>query len=187
MSGSGRIVRDPAETAALVETLPIFSELSARERGMVASVFTVRELGDGDLLCREGERGASFFIVARGIIEVYKELPAIDGDEPRREKLAEIGPNNVIGQVALIDGKPRSATCVARGAATSLECSRSDFDRLFQAGSIFAFKIVDQVVIDLAKRLRDANMQLADLYAHPSDTLLLLHEAALDIQQTISA
>jgi CRP/FNR family cyclic AMP-dependent transcriptional regulator len=182
----GRSHRDPAETEQLVATLPIFAELSAREHGIIASVFSLRDLDDGDALCREGERGTSFFIVARGIIEVYKELPGEPG-APRREKLAEIGPNNVIGQVALIDGKPRSATCVARGPATALECSRDDFDRLFQAGSLFAFKIIDQVVIDLAKRLREASSQLADLYAHPSDTLLLLHEAALDIQQTISA
>ena len=176
------VSNDPRMSKHLVDALPLFAELSERERNILSSVFSVRVIEDHELLCREGERGASFYIVAKGIIEVYKELP-----NDAKEKLAEIGPNNLIGQVALIDGKPRSATCMARGRSIVLECARDDFDRLFQAGSTFAFKIVDQVVIDLAKRLREANQQLHDLYANPKKTLLLLHEAALNIQQTITA
>ena len=175
-------VNNPNLGKDLVDSLPLFGELSARERNILAAVFRVRVIDDGETLCREGDRGASFFIVAKGIIEVHKELP-----NDQREKLAEIGPNNLIGQVALIDGKPRSATCLARGRSLVLECARDDFDRLFQAGSPFALKIIDQVVIDLSKRLREANQQLIELYSNPKQTLLLLHEAALNIQQTITA
>jgi CRP/FNR family transcriptional regulator len=133
-------------------------------------------------LCREGERGQSFFIVAKGILEVHKEL-----DQGRREKLAEIGPNNLLGQVALIDGKPRSATCIARGEVMALECAREDFERLFKAGSPFALKIIDRVVVDLAKRLREATRQFHELYADPFEDLDEFRDAVLDIQQTISA
>ena len=175
-------IRDPELVKKLVDELPLLSELSARERNILAAVFRLRALEDGATLCREGDRGASFFIVARGVIEVHKELPG-----GRREKLAEIGSNNLIGQVALIGGKPRSATCLAKGPSLVLECARDDFDRLFQAGSPFAFKLIDQVVIDLSKRLREANVQLHELYANPKQTLLMLHEAALNIQQTITA
>ena len=69
----------------------------------------------------------------------------------------------------------------------ALECTRDDFSRLFQSGSPFALKIIDRVVVDLAKRLREANRQLHELYSNPGDTLRLLEQAALDIQQTISA
>ena len=165
----------------LVDVLPMFAELSEKERGILAGVFTCRRIEHGEALCREGDRGQSFFILAKGILEVYKEFP-----ESRREKLAEIGPDNLVGQVALIDGKPRSATCVARGPVIALECTRDDFSRLFQSGSPFAMKIIDRVVVDLAKRLREANRQLHELYANPSDTLRLLEQAALDIQQTIT-
>jgi CRP-like cAMP-binding protein len=174
-------IDDPNLVRELVDALELFGELSARERNILAAVLRVRIIEDAEVLCREGDRGASFFIVAKGTISVYKELP-----NDQREKLADIGPNNLIGQVALIDGKPRSATCLANGRSLVLECARDDFDRLFQAGSPFAFKIINQVVIDLAKRLRDANKQLHELYSNPKKTLLLLHEAALNIQQTLS-
>ena len=166
----------------LVDVLPMFAELSEKERGILAGVFTCRRIEHGETLCQEGDRGQSFFILAKGILEVYKEFP-----DARREKLAEIGPDNLVGQVALIDGKPRSATCLARGPVIALECTRDDFSRLFQSGSPFALKIIDRVVVDLAKRLREANRQLHELYANPTDTLRLLEQAALDIQQTITA
>lgn len=177
----GQLIGDRELVRQLLDGLPLFADLSSRERDMLVAVFHPRAVADGEPLCREGERGTSFFITARGLVEVFKELPG-----GRREKLSEIGPNNLIGQVALIDGKPRSATCIARGRCVVLECARDDFDRLFHAGSAFAFKIIDQVVIDLAKRLREANHQLGNLYGNPKKTLLLLHEAALDIQQTIT-
>ena len=182
MSANSTRLNDSEAIARLVDVLPMFAELSDRERGILASVFVCRRIDHGDALCKEGDRGQSFFIVAKGILEVYKEFP-----DSRREKLAEIGPDNLVGQVALIDGKPRSATCLARGPVIALECSRDDFSRLFQAGSPFALKIIDRVVVDLAKRLREANRQLHELYANPGDTLRLLEQAALDIQQTISA
>lgn len=172
---------DTATITRFIDVLPMFAELSERERSILVGVFQCRRVEHGDELCHEGDRGQSFFILAKGILEIYKELP-----HGRREKLADIGPDNLVGQVALIDGKPRSATCVARGPAIALECTRDDFDRLFKAGSPFALKIIDRVVVDLAKRLREANRQLHELYANPSDTLRLLEQAALDIQQTIS-
>lgn len=181
-ASSEQVVRDPELVKQLLDSLPIFSELTDRERDILSGVFVVRVVEAGEALCREGEPGASFFIVAKGVVEVFKELPGAAG----QEKLAEIGPNNLLGQVSLIDGKPRSATCVARERAIALECGRGDFERLFQAGSPFAFKVTDQVVIDLAKRLREANQQIHDLYAHPKRTLAALQEKALHIQQTIT-
>ena len=135
--------------------------------------------GGQDTLEEQREKGANLDVDVP-----WKYLNFFMEDD---EKLAEIGRNNLIGQVALIDGKPRSATCLAKGSSIVLECARDDFDRLFQAGSPFAFKIIDQVVIDLSKRPREANTQLHELYANPKQTLLLLHEAALNIQQTITA
>ncbi len=176
-----QVIRDSALVKQLLDTLPLFAELTDREREVLCAAFVVRVVEEGQELCREGDPGTSFFVVAKGIIGVYKDLP---GDQ--QVMLAEIGPNNLIGQVALIDGKPRSATCVARERAIALECARDDFERLFQTGSPFAFKVADQVVIDLAKRLREANQQIHDLYAHPKRTLASLTQKALHIQQTIT-
>ena len=166
----------------LVDSLPMFSGLSDREKSTLLAIFETKEYRPGEVLCREGDRAFSFFVICKGIVEIYKDL----SQEQGRQKLGQLGRGSMIGQVSLIDGKPRSATVGAKTPVLTLECSRDDFERLFNAGSPFAFKILDQIIIHLSKRLRDANRQLYDLYSRPTETLLKLHNACLNIQRTIS-
>ncbi len=172
----------PADsTQRFIETLPIFQGLSSREKSTLTAILTTRVYKPGAILCREGDRAFTFFILARGTVEVFKELPG-----GKREKLGQLTDGSMIGQVSLIDGKPRSATVQARTQAVCLECTRDDFERMFTAGSPFAFKILDQIVIHLTKRLRDANHQLYNLYSRPTETLLKLHAACLNIERTLN-
>ena len=169
------------ELYKLIQSLPMFSGLSEREKGTLLAIFKPHHYSPGDVLCREGDRAFSFFVVCRGIVQIYKDL-----GKGGREQLGQLGKASMIGQVSLIDGKPRSATVVAKTPVTTLECSRDDFERLFNAGSPFAFKILDQIIIHLSRRLRDANNQIYNLYSRPTETLLKLHNACLKIQRTIS-
>ena len=59
------------------------------------------------------------------------------------------------------------------------------FERLFKAGNPFAFKVLDRIVVDLARRLRDADEQLKGIYENPKQTLLALHAAALGVQKAL--
>ncbi|MFT5432100.1 MAG: CRP-like cAMP-binding protein [Myxococcota bacterium] len=167
---------------ALLDSLPMFSQLSEREKSTLLAIFSQRTYTAGDVLCREGDRAFSFFVLCDGLVEIFKDL----GGDVGREKLGQLGRGSMVGQVSLIDGKPRSATVVAKTEVLTLECSREDFDRLFNAGSPFAFKVMDQIMIHLSRRLRDANGQLYNLYSRPTETLLKLHNACLKIQRTIN-
>ena len=170
----------------LVETLPMFAGLSEREKNTLLAIFKSQRYSEGEMLCREGDKAFSFFIVCKGVVEIYKDLGKGVTDVGGRERLGQLRKGAMIGQVSLIDGKPRSATVIAKTQVTTLECSRDNFERLFTAGSPFAFKILDQIIIHLSKRLRDSNTQLYNLYSRPTETLLKLHSACLKIQRTIS-
>ncbi len=174
-------MKQSKELLELVDSLPMFAGLSEREKNTLLAIFNSKSYQPGELLCREGDRAFSFFVICRGLVEIHKDLAGSG-----RERLGQLGKGAMIGQVSLIDGKPRSATVSAKTHVTTLECSREDFERLFTAGSAFAFKILDQVIIHLSKRLRDANSQLYNLYSRPTETLLKLHNACLKIQRTIS-
>ena len=169
------------DSLVFVRRMKLFRDLSEREKSIASSVFHVRRLEHGDVLCREGERGLSFYVTVQGTIEVHKELAA-----DRKELLAEVGPDTMLGQVALIDRQARSATLMASGDAVVLECAVDDFDRLFWAGTPFAYKLLDMILIELSQRLRDADRALYDLYSNPGETLLKLHESAVDVQRVLS-
>lgn len=165
----------------LIEGLPVFDDLTQRERETLLAIFQSHDYDSREVLCREGDRPFTFFILCRGSVEVLKSVR--DGVN---EKLGELTRGAMIGQVSLIDGKPRSATIQALTPVTTLECSRDDFDRLFNAGSPFAFKVLDQIVIHLSRRLRDGNRQLYLLYSRPTETILKLHAACVDIQRALN-
>ena len=165
----------------LVNSLEFLSDLSDREKNTLLAILDTREYNPGAILCKEGDRAFSFFVICRGRVEVLKEL-----SNNNRELLGELGAGSMIGQVSLIDGKARSATVQAKTRVTTLECSRDDFERLFNAGSPFAYKIMDQIIIHLTSRLRDANQQIYNLYSRPTETIKKLKALCLSIQRTIN-
>ncbi len=136
--------------------LPLFSGLTPKEFDLLKQFLRSRYVEPGEPLFTEGEFGRSCYVVLAGGINVFKALRGT-----RQEKLATLGPGAILGHMALIDNKPRSATCRAgRERTVLIELPREAFDRLFNAKSPFAFKILDKVAMDLALRLRSATEQL---------------------------
>ena len=67
-----------------------------------------RILAEGEWLFREGDQGDTAFVIENGLLEVCREH---DG---KRERIAQLGPGDMIGEMSLIDKLPRSASAFAR-------------------------------------------------------------------------
>jgi CRP-like cAMP-binding protein len=141
-----------------VERLDTFERFTPHEKNMFASIASLRKLAAGDVLCEEGADADDFFIVADGRISVEKRLA--DGSA---ETLYYLGPGRLAGQVALVDGGPRSATLRAYKPATVLSYPRAEFERHYRAGSRYCFKLLDLVLSALSEQLRDADNILSSL------------------------
>ncbi len=88
-----------------------------------------RSLGDGQVLCTEGEPGASLFILIQGRIRVMKKDP-----RGNQRELAVLDAPALLGHMSLVDGSPRSATCLAAGPVQLVEMSRRVYD--FRIGEL---------------------------------------------------
>ena len=138
--------------------LPLFASLTTAELELLSRHLRIRKLPPFGPLFTEGEAANACYVVLGGDVEVFKRLP--DG---REERLALLGPGALVGHLALVDSRARSATCKGgMGGARLLELARDEFDLLFRARNVFAFKILDHVVNDLAGRLRETNERLSD-------------------------
>jgi CRP/FNR family cyclic AMP-dependent transcriptional regulator len=84
--------------------VPLFQGLSKKELKMISQLATYLEEPAGTVLTREGAVGHEFIIVLDGEIEVRQ------GDRV----IAERGPGSYIGEIALLDHRPRTATVVAK-------------------------------------------------------------------------
>jgi CRP-like cAMP-binding protein len=103
-----------------VPPVPLFSELGEGAFERVIAALELRRLDDGDVVVREGDPGDSFFVVARGMVRVFRH--ASDG---RRIDLARLGEGSVLGEMALIADEPRTASVDVEGTADLLVFDRA--------------------------------------------------------------
>jgi CRP-like cAMP-binding protein len=155
--------------ADALRSLPSLAAYPSAELELLAGAAQEVSNAPGALLCREGTAGQSCFIVVRGEIDVLKTLGGAE------RVLATLGPGAMVGQMALVDRAPRSASVRARVPTTALELSREVFERLLRANSPFALRFQHQIAVAGIRQLRTALDRLALLAsrkpagAEPSD------------------
>ncbi len=139
--------------------LPLFSELDDRHRRVLAQVMHERSFDPGAPIFGQGEPGLYCGFVTFGDVRIV--MPAAEGEKPG--VLATLGIGELLGEMALLDGGPRSAGCVAgeHGAVLAV-LARTEFDLLFNAGNPFAFALMDLIAEQLARRLHHAAEVLRD-------------------------
>jgi CRP-like cAMP-binding protein len=138
----------------LLDRLTAFSDFDAAELDALAGVLQVRRVQGGAALFREGDPADGCYLVADGRVQVSVLRNG------RAEQLAMLGRGDFIGQMAVLDGGRRSASCTAVEASTVLFLSREDFDLLVRGGSSFALKFLDALTRMLVAQLRYANRRL---------------------------
>ena len=107
------------------EVLPLPSLLAGLPAGVLrvlAGQLVDRHYVAGDTVLRQGEPGDALHLVVAGQFAVEQERP--DGT---RHRLAVLGPGDLFGELALIDGEPRSATVQALADGTTRALQRADF------------------------------------------------------------
>jgi len=138
-----------------LETVSALSEFSMGDKDVLSSVARHLEFPPGALLCREGTPGSTCFIVVDGEVEVHKE---VDGSP----KLLVALSHCLLGQMALVDPSPRSATLRARGRVVALELPRDTFEQLLGENSPFAMQFQDTLAVTGIRQLREATDRLAE-------------------------
>ena len=106
--------------ARRLDSIPLFADLSGRERARVAEVADEVDVEAGRELASEGRFGYEFFAILDGRAEVLQ-----DGEHVR-----ELGPGDFFGEIALLETDRRTATVVARTPMTLLVVHRREFRQL---------------------------------------------------------
>ncbi len=107
------------------EASHFFAEFPQEALEQLLSSTTVRSFGTDELIVREGEPGTSLFLIEEGDVEVRTTDPT-----GRGLVLAHLGPGEFFGEVAVLTGKPRTATIVTTCAVTVIEIYKEDLDQI---------------------------------------------------------
>ena len=106
----------------------------------------VRQLAEGETLFRQGDAGTEMYAVVDGEVDLVCEGAPID----------RIGPGGILGEMALIDQSPRSATAVAATAARVVPVDKRRFTFLVQEHPTFALLVMET----MAARIRRGNTRV---------------------------
>ena len=141
----------PSVPAEVLHGFPLFRNFTAPEWQVLLTAMRQWELGKGTLLFTEGSPGNSCYIVVSGVVDVSIEV------HERHQLLARLPAGSVFGQVSLIDGEPRSATCTIGRDAVLLELERAECERLLERRSPLALKLLAVLNDGLIAALRGAD------------------------------
>jgi len=132
----------------------LFQSLNGEAIEEIAKLFKERHAKRGQTLFMKGDKSHEMMLVAEGMIHIIANSP--DGKEVI---LNAIGPGGIIGELALLDGKPRSALAKVVEDCRMLVISREDFMKLLRQKP----DLTIQMMILLSKKLRDTSSQIENI------------------------
>ena len=92
----------------ILSRIPVFSTLSPRERWILARIVHPRRFVAGEVIIRRGAEQSGFYLIRSGSVEILR--PDAEGTP---QVVGTLGPDQLLGEFALIDGTPRTSTVVA--------------------------------------------------------------------------
>jgi CRP-like cAMP-binding protein len=160
------------DLAAQLGRTVLFNGLDEADLRRLAGISREKALPAGEVLFDQGDESDGLYVVASGIVRIY--LTADDGREAT-VFLSEEG--EVIGEMALLDGLPRSAGAAALTDARLFVIPRGPFLELLDSTP----KLSRQIILTLCERLRSANAQYDQAIFHDlrHRLLVLLQQIAV--------
>jgi CRP/FNR family transcriptional regulator, cyclic AMP receptor protein len=150
------MANNPASSSAskLLQKCTLFAALDDDERHELAAHIHTRSFAGGASICRLGDRGDSMMAVAVGTVRVT--LPTAKGKEII---LADLPPGELLGEIALLDGKPRSANATALTNCELMILERRDVLPFLERNPAICLKLMEL----LCARVRRSDERMYDI------------------------
>jgi CRP/FNR family transcriptional regulator, cyclic AMP receptor protein len=147
-----------AQPAALLARTSLFQGLPHADMALIASHLRPAHLAPGQLIFSRGDQTRDIYIVAEGRVR----LSMLAGDG-RELSLIHATPGELFGEVAALDGGPRSADATAIGQVKVFVLPQAELKSLVAKNS----RVAQAVIVFLCARLRETNEKLEAIALHP--------------------
>lgn len=134
------------EKTIILKSVDLFKSIPAENLSRVAQITEEVRCNNGESIIAEGEFGDSLFIVVDGNVRIHK------GDK----EITQMGKGSCIGDMALLDGEPRSADVTATEETTLFKIEQEGFYEVMGGHS----DIMEAIIKNLSGRVRNMNEQL---------------------------
>jgi len=153
--GSGAAFRP--RLCAMLKGSNFFGDLTAPEIETLAEYVQAYSAEPGTIIFRESEGGAFMCLMIEGGAEIFKQ-----DHKYGSKRIGQVEVGKTIGEMALIDGEPRSATCICPQQSTLIMLARDQFVRIIREHPGLSVNILLKIVTLMSRRLRQTSGQLVD-------------------------
>lgn len=156
---------------AVISGIPFFADLTERENEAISRALIRKRFTKGQTIVHErDEENQTFFVIAEGVVHVV-----VLSAEGKRTILATLKSGDFFGEMALLDGEPRSASIVAAGDCELFMLYRRTFFEVLEQYP----KIAVRMLVAMSRRLRRSNrhintLSLMSVYGRVAEVLLQL-------------
>jgi CRP-like cAMP-binding protein len=162
----GDATRFASQIQGLLPRCSLLENFTPAELRLLAHFMDVYRAAEGLEVIREGDGGDFMLLVVEGRVEVRKQ-----DQHNTPQFIAVVEPGRSLGEMSMIDGEPRFATCVATEPTLIAVLRRENLARVVVEQPLIGAKIMMELVLMLSQRLRVTSSRLVELLdekAHPS-------------------
>lgn len=138
----------PTQLAELLPPKSVFAACSPDEMADLLKMGSIQVTGANETVLRQGDDGESLVIVLEGVVRVSMVTP-----NGREIILDYAEPGTILGEIAVLDGEPRTASAISMWQGRVLRLSRSAFEGFFERHPKMAIRMMRE----MARRLRQTD------------------------------
>jgi CRP-like cAMP-binding protein len=146
-----------AELLVMLRGSQFFGDFPLQEIETLTDYLRAYSVAAGTVIFRERDRGGFMCLVIDGSAEIFKQ-----DNKYGSKRIAQIEPGKTIGEMTLVDGEPRSATCICPVQSTLVMLTREQFVRIIREHPSLSVNILLKIVTMMSRRLRLTSGQLVD-------------------------
>jgi CRP-like cAMP-binding protein len=158
--GAGTAYAD--QVFSLVGRSPFFAEFNRDDVNLLAGYMHIYHARPEQTIIREGDIGDFMLLIIRGEVDIYKQN--LMGEQ---QLMTSVTPGMTLGEMSMIDGEPRFATCIALKETTFGVITRDTMVKIILEKPSLGAKILIKLVTMLSQRLRHTSGMLLQYMSNP--------------------
>jgi CRP/FNR family transcriptional regulator, cyclic AMP receptor protein len=164
--------RRDTEKRSVLRNHYLFGKLSQKHIDRLASCIVGKSVARTATICAKGDPGSSLFAICKGAVKIT--VPSVDGHDA---VLNLIGKGDIFGEIALLDGRPRTADAIAVTDCELFIIERRDFLPLVREEPEMALKLIEILCARVRQTTEQAeNLMFLHLPARLAKALLRLSD-----------
>lgn len=146
-----------AEICDMIGDTQLFADFDWRDIEALAGYMQCYKIVAGSVVFKEGEPGSYMCLLVNGEVEILK-----NDHEGNSHRIVLVNRGKTIGEMSIIDGEPRSATCIATQDSVLLLLTKDHYARIIRERPVLAVHILAKLAKLMSQRLRGVSGQLVE-------------------------